>query len=135
MTMRKPITLTWEDKDYTVVVTMDVIDRLEDHINLAIMVQRCSTGDLRLSHVSKLIWLLLVEAGAEDVTCDDIYTAMHGAGNLSAGKIGVLLREIFGVIFPQPRKKSDSTSTKKTVSKKKASKKPTATRGKHNTKS
>lgn len=143
MSMRKPIKLSWGKKKYDIVITMEVIDRLEDHINLSALVQRCASGDIRLSHASKLIWLLLLEVGAETtdiddddeeyqrlISHDDVYEAMHGSGVMSAKNLGLLLREIFGVIFPTPRKKSPTTRTKKSTSKKKAK----STRGKNNMK-
>ena len=142
MSMRKPIDLTWRGKKFSVIITMGVIDRLEDHLNLSTLVQRCSVGDVRLSHAAKLIWLLLLEGGAKteeendkgvmkerDISYDDVWGAMHGSGDLTINELRTLMSEIFSVIFPQPRKKSTTTGKKKP-----ASKKAKGTRGKNSSK-
>ena len=127
MSMRKPIALTWDGEKHELVVTMAIIDRLEDHVNLALLVGRCQQGDVRISHCAKLLWRLLVEAGVEDYDdfYDDVYASLHGTNIKELSK---LLKEIFGVIFPAPRKKSDTTG------KTKSSTRTKSTRGKRSTK-
>ena len=104
MAMRPKLNLSWKGKEYPLIVTMDTIDRLEDKINLTLMVQRCSEGDIRFSHASKMIALLLSEAGA-DVTQEEVYDGLFNGGSVTASEVGILMGDIFSVIFPQPKKK------------------------------
>lgn len=114
MALRKELVLNWAGKEVKILITMAVIDRIENHINLGVMVSRCSKGDIRFSHAAKLIALLLNEGGCK-VTPDEVYDGMFGA-DVTIQQVGEMLSAIFTAIFPEPKKKSHDqvTSTAKT---------------------
>lgn len=107
---------------------MEVIDRLESHMNLGLFATRCGEGDIRFSHTAKLISLLLQEAGA-DVTYDQVFEDIYQGGTYNLADLRTVLTMIFSAIFPSPVKKSKPTG-KKTTSR---SKKAKTTRGKAST--
>lgn len=112
MTMRRKITIGWDGDDYELIVTMDVIDRLEEHVNLAQMNRRTAMGDIRFSHSAKLIALILREAGAL-VTPDDVYESLYNGGSIEPTDLIPILNSIYEVVFPEPEKKSKPTETTK----------------------
>lgn len=125
MSLRKQITLSWAGKEYSLLVTMEVIDRLEDQINLATMLARSARGDVRFSHAAKLIAALLRECGCQ-VTAEDVYSEMFGGGDVNPQSVGKMLAAIFAVIFPEPKKKDQEPAN--------PSKKVTSSRGGKRTK-
>lgn len=120
MSLRKQITLNWAGKEYSLLVTMEVIDRLEEHINLATMLARTARGDIRFSHAAKLIAALLRECGCQ-VTAEEVFSGLFSGGDVSAKSVGTTLGVIFSVIFPEPKKKDQEPA--------KPSKKATGSRG------
>ena len=73
MALRKELVLNWQDKPYKLMVTMAVIDKVEDSINIGRLLAQHATGDVRFSHVAKFMAILLNEAGAE-VTQEEVYS-------------------------------------------------------------
>lgn len=114
MSLRREIALNWGGKEYRVLITMAVIDRLENHINLAVLVAQSARGDIRFSHAAKLIALLLNEAGCK-VTAEDVYEGMFGGGEVSIAEVVALLSNIFSAIFPEPKKKQSDQQTEKSL--------------------
>ena len=104
MAINKRIQLSWKDKQYDVLMTMRLIERIEEHINLSRMVSDCSTGDLKVSHASRLIATLLESAGA-DVTTDEIWEDIFSGGEYSPAAMVVTVTAIMSTIFPEPKKK------------------------------
>lgn len=104
MAMRKEISIKWKDTEYRLLVTVEVIDRLEDSINLAQLNQRARNGDIRFSHVSKLIALVLREAGCK-VTQEEVYESLHLNGSIKPLDLIPILNMIFDAVFPEPEKK------------------------------
>lgn len=129
MAIRKTIKLNWKGDQYQTLITMDMIDRLEDHINLARMAGECATGDIRFSKVAFLMTLLLNEAGAK-VNREEVFQSMFGGGDVSVHDVTDLLGQIFAAIFPEPKKKVESPKPKRKAS----TSKKKATRGTKSTK-
>jgi hypothetical protein len=123
MAIRKELKLNWQGTEYKCLITMSVIDRIEDELNLILMMEQTRKGDVRFAKVARLFAILLNEAGA-DVTTDEVYHGMFDGG-AQLDDVVVLLSQVFTVIFPEPAKKPTPTATKKGS---------TATRGKKSTK-
>lgn len=112
MAINKTLDLSWEGKDYPLVVTMRVVDEIESRgINLMSMYGGFNRGDVKFSHVAKLIAILLTMAGAK-VSQDDVWEGMFGDGKLQAKDTIPLLEEIFSSVFPEPKKKPDTSKEK-----------------------
>lgn len=116
MSMRRKLDLNWGGESYSLLVTMEVIDRIEDKINVGRLLSQQTTGDVRFSHVAKFIALILNEAGAR-VTQEDIYTGMFDGGEITPENLIPFMNNIFTAFFPEPKKK-DSTIKKKATAKK-----------------
>lgn len=73
----KTVTLGWQGKEYEVQVTMRLINRIEEDVNLLKLAMALSRGDVPTSHVATVFSHLLTAAGAE-ATPDDVWSAMFG---------------------------------------------------------
>lgn len=110
MSLRKAVNINWNGKQYSILVTMEVIERLEEKVNLVTMATQANSRDLRFSHAAKLIAAFLNEGGA-NVTTEEVYAGMFGGGDVTPAQLGDMMREIFAVVFPEPKKKAESLPT------------------------
>lgn len=124
--MRKKLELSWYGKKYSLLVTMEVIDRVEDKINVGLLLARQTMGDVRMSHNAKFIAILLNEAGA-DVTQESVYEGLFSGGDITPENMIPFMSNIFSAFFPEQKKKEPIK--RKTTSKKKTK----ATHGKPST--
>jgi hypothetical protein len=123
LSINKVIKFKWFDDSYSLKITMDVIDRLDDELDLLIMAGKCQSGNISLPKSARLLSFLLTEAGKE-ITPDEVYSELfQGLGDLT--ELRDLLLAVFTAIFPEPKKKSASKKQKARTKK--------ATRGKSST--
>ncbi len=115
MAMRKKLELNWQGVDYPLLVTMEVIDRVEDKISVGNILARQLTGDVRFSHDAKFIAIVLNEAGAS-ATQESVYEYMFSEGAVSMEETKKLLGFILSAFFPESKKK-DSLAKKKSNAK------------------
>ena len=111
MAINKRIQLTWKDQQYDVLMTMRLIEKVEEHLNLSRMVSDCSAGDLKVSHAARLIATLLEHAGAK-VTTEEIWEDIFSGGDFSPTAMVETVTAIMGTIFPEPKKKPIASSKK-----------------------
>ena len=71
----KTVTLEWQGDEYELLVTMPVIAKIEEDVNLIKLAQSLANNDVKMSHVAIVFAHLLREAGAK-VTHDDVWQAM-----------------------------------------------------------
>jgi len=83
------------------------IDEIERDINLLEMTQRCATMDLRLSHVAKLISIILNFAGAK-TTQEQIYIGMFVGAETDIVAVIDMLHDVLSVLFFESKKKSET---------------------------
>ena len=112
MALRKELVLNWQDEKFKLLVTMAVIDKIEDSINIGRLLAQHATGDIRFSHVARFISLLLNEAGAE-VTQEEVYAGMFTDGDITAANLHDFMGNVFEAFFPEPKKKELTTTTQK----------------------
>jgi hypothetical protein len=127
MSLRKELSLTWQGKEHKLLVTMEVIDRIEDQINVGQLLAQQTRGDIRFSHVAKFLSVLLNESGAQ-TTQESVYTGMFQGGDITPENMLSFMANVYSAFFPEPKKK-ESVTAKKTTSKRK----PKATRGSKST--
>lgn len=104
MGLRKKLDLEWDGKRYPLLVTMEVVEGLEEVVNLTQLNLSMMDGDLKVSHACKLIALILNEAGAE-VTTEDVYTEVFTGDQFDMTQMMEVLNLIFSAVFPEPKKK------------------------------
>ena len=108
MGINKTLKLSWEGEEYHVLVTMRLIDMIEDDghgdINLMKMAAQVSQDDLRYSQASKLIAILLQSAGC-NVTQDDVWDGLCEDGDMTASKAITVIYEFFDAAFYSSSKK------------------------------
>ena len=112
MALRKELSLNWQGEPYKLLVTMAVIDKVEDSINIGRLLAQHATGDVRFSHVAKFIAILLNEAGAE-VSQEEVYSGMFTEGDITAANLHEFMGNVFEAFFPEPKKKEPTTTTPK----------------------
>jgi len=112
MGLRKELVLNWQGEKYKLLVTMSVIDKLEDSINIGRLLAQHATGDIRFSHVARFVSLLLNQAGAE-VTQEEVYSGMFTDGDITAANLHEFMGHVFEAFFPEPKKKEPTTTTQK----------------------
>ena len=106
MAINKTLELSWDGEDYPLIITMKMIDYIESQdINLMKMFDQFNRGDVRFSHVAKLIAILLNAAGAK-VSQSEVWEGMFSDGDLQAADCVPLMQQIFTSIFPDVKKKS-----------------------------
>lgn len=113
MRLRKPFLLKWSEENYSVVISMAVIDRIDDEINILSLTRMGSESEFRITKVAKLIYILLDEAGA-DVTYESVYEGMSDSGKIDQSQ----LFSVIGEILPQLLPSFDGVAKKKAPSRK-----------------
>lgn len=108
--INKQISIEYLDNTYDVKITMCLIDKIEDSMNLMAFLNRLNSGDVRLSHAAKLFALILTHAGAKDATQERVYTEMVGGGGLDPNEVVKVCNLVMLAMFPQveeeqPKKK------------------------------
>ena len=110
MAINKTITVVYAGKEHKLKMTMEVIDRIEERLNLIQMANRLAKGDLRYSHAAKLMSVLLAEAGCE-VTQEQVYTAMFERGDTNPAAVMNVTAAVLAAVFPEPKKPDEPTET------------------------
>ena len=110
MAMRKKLELNWKGKDHSLLVTMDVIDRVDEKISVGVILARQLSGDIRFSHIAKFISIVLNEAGAS-TTQEDVYEHMFSDGAATMAEATAMVGNLLSAFFPESKKKD--TSAKK----------------------
>lgn len=117
MALRKSVTLKWGDESYVTNVTMDLIDKIDEELNLYKLTMRMASGNIRFSHAAKLVCIILNEGGSK-VTHEEVYTAMFSDGLASMTDVIEMVGEILQAVYPQ-QPDSKKKSVKRTSTKKK----------------
>ena len=118
MAIRQTYKMTWQGEEYEIKFTMSLIDLIDEQLNLMKIVQRCSSGELRITQACKLIALVLNSAGAT-VTSEEVFDGL--GEDIDAAELGNITIEIANRCFLKTKKKSELPVKKKS---------PRATRGK-----
>lgn len=116
MALRKEITLKWLDESYVTNVTMSLIDKIDDELNLYQLTMRMASGNIRFSHAAKLVYIILKEGGCK-ATHEDVYCAMFSDGLASMTNVIEMVGEILQAVYPQQpvtKKKSKRKTSMKT---------------------
>ena len=106
MGVNSRVELEWQGVEYPVLVTMGVIERLEEKLNLARMASDCARNDLKMSHAARLVATMLKEGGAE-VEVSDVFDYMFENKGKGGADIINFVSVILGQIFAEPKKKPE----------------------------
>ena len=105
MAVNKTLKMSWDGVEYNVLVTMLLIDNIEEDLNLVKLMARAAQNDIRYSHACRLISMLLKSAGCP-ATQKEIWDGMSDTdGSYDVESLATLLWQIFAVIFPEQKKK------------------------------
>lgn len=110
MSINKTITLSWDGIDTPIIITMAVIDRLEEDLNLIKIANSANSGDIKYSQIAKLISCLFKVAG-RNISQEDVWMGMFAGDNSreTLAQAVAMVGAIMEVIFPMPKKpKQDS---------------------------
>ena len=116
MALQKTITLEWGDKSYITDVTMGLIDKIDEQLNLYKLTMRMANGNIRFSHAAHLVHIILKDGGCT-ASHEDVYTAMFQDGLASMTSVIEMVGEILQAVYPQQpeskKKPKKRASTKK----------------------
>jgi len=118
MALKKEITLQWADKPYTINITMGLIDKIDEELNLYKLTMRMASGNIRFSHAAKLVHILLKEGGCT-ATHEDVYTAMFSDGLSSMTDVIEMVGVILQAVYPQQPEGKKKPVKRRTSTKKK----------------
>ena len=106
MALRTKVELSWQGVEYPLLVTMEVIDRVDEKINLGKLLSRHLDDDVRHSHSAKFLALMLNEAGAK-ATQDDVFDEMFDSEGISLMDVRSFNEILLAAIFSNSKKKED----------------------------
>lgn len=109
MAINKRVELTWGEETCSVLVTMAVIERLEEHVNLVKMASDLSKGNTKLSQAARLISMLLDEGGIE-ASSDEIWEKIFSTKEIGSKDVIDMMTLILSAVFPDPKKKATQSS-------------------------
>jgi hypothetical protein len=126
MAIVKSVTISWKGKPYRVDVTMALINRIEEDVNLMRLASRLQSRDPPLSQVA-VVFAHLLTAGGCTVTDAEVWEAMFGNGEETAAQVVMAATAALGCVFPNVQVKAlEGVDSPK-------GKRQTATRGKKST--
>jgi len=91
------LVINWNGKEYRVVPTMRLINRIEQEVSLSNIAQRILCGRAPLSHIAVAVAIILNSAGA-GVSSEEVYAELMTG---DAGAAGDLMNVILAAVFPQ----------------------------------
>jgi hypothetical protein len=100
----RTITLSWEGKTYEVKPTMALINKIEQRVSIAAILNGIREGQPQVSHVAVVLGEVFRAAGAR-VQDEELYLELM-LGN--SHEMVALSNLVFEALFPVPKKKEDS---------------------------
>ena len=104
MALRAKVELTWNGVAYPLLVTMEVIDRVDDKVNIGKLLLRNLSGDTRYSHSAKFLSLMLNEAGAK-TTQEEVYEMMFASDGITLDDVAEFNELLLSACFFDTKKK------------------------------
>lgn len=109
MALRAKVELEWQGVKYPLLVTMEVIDRVDDKVNIGKLLLRNLANDTRYSHSAKFLSLMLNEAGAK-TTQDEIHRTMFSDKGISLDDVAQFNEILLSACFFDTKKKEVNES-------------------------
>jgi len=105
----KTMTLAWKGSNYTIPVTMRLVEKVDSEFNIMRMIVDMSKEIVRISESAKLVSIVLNEGGA-DVTPEDVYVGMGGS---STNLLGVIDIQSYIISHLYPQQEAEEEPKKK----------------------
>lgn len=102
MSLRKKLNLGWNGKEAELLVTLEIVSRIEQKVSPSWIQSQFAKGHPPLAETAKLLSLLLAEAGIT-ATQDDIYYELHYSEDATA--LYALITDVLTSFIPQQKKK------------------------------
>lgn len=118
MAVRKPVKLKWAGVEYSTLVTMAVIERVDRELNILSLAQMATPELVQITKVSRLIHILLTEGGAQ-LTAEDVYESLNDENLIQKDVFYTILGDVMPLLLP----KFNGVAKKKPARKKRAAKK------------
>ena len=106
MALRAEVELSWHGVKYPLLVTMEVIDRVDDKINIGKLLSRHLDGDVRHSHSARFFSLMLNEAGAS-TTQEEVYDEMFSKEGVSLMDVKNFNEILLSACYSDSKKKEE----------------------------
>lgn len=109
MSVFDDVTISWGGKDYTFRPHMRLVRKIDAEVNLSKMAVGFMRGEIVVSHLAYALEMCLREAGAKNVSPDDIYQAV-AYNDEDALDIAI---DIVNALSPKPKEKKQDVTDKK----------------------
>lgn len=106
MGLRTKVELSWQGVDYPLLVTMEVVDRVDEKVNIGKLLSRYLVNDIRHSHSAKFLSLMLNEAGAK-TTQEQIHLEMFSEDGVSLTDVQAFNELLLSACFHDSSKKKE----------------------------
>ena len=114
MAIRKPVKLAWNGKSKKLIVTMLVIERIQNEVGI-MELTKVNADNMNFPLVSKFFYILLDEAGF-DLTWDQVFDNIFDTSNSDSRALLGVMAEIMPMFLPNFKtviKKKTRAKTKK----------------------
>jgi hypothetical protein len=114
MAIRKPISISWEGVEHKIIVSMSLIERIDNDVNI-LSLARMSKETISIVKISKLIYILLEESG-KSITWDEVYEGFGDQDKIKTTDLFGVIGEIMPMLLPSfngVAKKKPKRRTKK----------------------
>ena len=101
----RTVTLQWDGKTYDVKPTMQLLNKIEHQVSLAVLLNKYRDNAPQISHLAFVLGEFLRSAGAK-VSDEEVYQELVTTDD--TGYFMSVWGAIFEAVIPAPKKKGDS---------------------------
>lgn len=107
----KELSFEWQEQTYSVLVTMDLLDKIDEEFNIVNAVATLTTGDVKFTKVSRFVSFAIGLAGG-DIATEEVYQQIFGKQEKNLSAALILCNKVLASCFPdleedEGEKKSD----------------------------
>ena len=113
----REMTITWEGKSYSLTPSMSLMRRIDREVSVMDMIQRANDGRFPAYDLAFVICEFLREAGAQNVSDDEVYAHMMAdLGDNDGKEVTPMLNAVVAAVSPaegDEKKPAGRTSNRK----------------------
>jgi hypothetical protein len=90
MALRKKLELKYKGAEYSLLVTFDVIERIDEQVNIGNLFRDEQNDSVKITKKARFVAVVLREAGAK-VTDDEIYEVLTTGGAVEVNELYLMM--------------------------------------------
>ena len=95
----RSLDMEWRGQKFSVLVTMDLLEEVDEKFNLVHTVAKMTMGDVKFIRLSRFLAFINMKAGG-DISAETFYTDMFGKDESLVADALVLANKILAAFFP-----------------------------------